>query len=173
MDPSIALLAADGIKKSAMTPVSIAQMFFGQKKARKAEKQLMGMVDNYKPSESIMDYYNKALAKYNSNPYQSQTYGQAMNMANRNMAAGIGGLQDRRSAIGGISSLVQGSNDAALKAAATAEQLQNQNFSQLGDATTMKDREDKYKFENKYNLLSQKAGGGNQLFNAGMKNLLG
>ncbi len=73
----------------------------------------------------------------------------------------------------GVGSLVQGANDASLRAAAAAEGQQSQDLAQLGQATGMKSQEDKYKFEAKYNLLSQKAGAANQTANAGMSNLMG
>lgn len=149
------------------------QSIIGGGKARKAQRQLEGMIENYKPNQSIMDYYSKALNKYNANPYQSAMYNQQQRTAGRNLATGINSLQDRRSALAGVGSLVQGSNDASLRAAAAAEQDQAQDLAQLGQATGMKSAEDKYKFEAKYNLLSQKAGAANQTANAGIQNLYG
>jgi hypothetical protein len=153
--------------------LGVGQAIFGGAKARSAQKQLEGMVNNYKPSESIMDFYSKALNKYNANPYQSNMYNQSMRTAGRNLTTGISALQDRRSALAGVSNLVQGANDASQNAAARAEQQQSQDLAQLGQATSMKDREDKYKFEAKYNLLSQKAGAASQGANAGISNLMG
>lgn len=173
MDPSSILMAADGAKKLATTPISIAQTIFGGARARKYEKQLESMVNNYKPNQSIMDYYSKALNKYNANPYTSASFNMANRNAQRGVATGISSLQDRRSALAGVGGLVQGANDASLKAAALAEQDQAQDLSQLGQATGMKSQEDRYKFENKYNLLAMKAGGANQMMNTGIKNLIG
>lgn len=153
--------------------LGIGQAIFGGGRARKAQRQLERMIDSYQPNQSIMDYYNKALNKYNANPYTSQSYNQAIRMANRNLATGLNTLQGRGSALAGVSSLVQGANDNALRAGAMAEQQQAQDLAQLGQATSMKDREDKYKFEAKYNLLSQKAGAANQTANAGISNIAG
>ncbi len=153
--------------------VGIGQAIFGGAKARKSQRQLEGMVENYKPNQSIMDYYSKALNKYNANPYQSAMYNQQQKMAGRNLATGLSSLQDRRSGLAGVGSLVQGANDASLRAAAAAEGQQSQDLAQLGQATGMKSQEDKYKFEAKYNLLSQKAGAANQTANAGMSNIMG
>ncbi|HRP30446.1 MAG TPA: hypothetical protein PKV73_01075 [Agriterribacter sp.] len=153
--------------------LGLGQSILGASKARKTQRQLENMVDQYKPNQSIMDYYNKALSKYNANPYTSQSYNQAMRMSNRNLATGLNNLQGRGSALAGVSSLVQGANDQALRAGAMAEQQQAQDLAQLGQATGMKDREDKYKFEAKYNLLSQKAGAANQTANAGISNMFG
>jgi len=149
------------------------QSIIGGAKARKAQRQLEGMIDSYQPNQSIMDYYNKALQKYNVNPYQSQFYQNQQNRIGRNLATGIGATQDRRVGIGSIGSLVQGANDASAQAGAMAQQQQSQDLAQLGQATGMKSAEDKYKFEAKYNLLSQKAGAANATANAGMSNLYG
>ena len=153
--------------------LGIGQSIFGGGKARRAQKELEGMVNNYKPNQSILDYYTKALNKYNANPYQGAGYQAANQFAQRGVASGINALQDRRSALAGVGGLVQGANDANLKAVAQAENQQSQDLAQLGQATQMKDREDKYKFENKYNLLSMKAGAANQTANAGISNLFG
>lgn len=141
--------------------------------ARKNQKKLEGMIDNYQPNESIMDYYSKALNRYNANPYTSAQYQNAQKNIDRSGAAAIAGATDRRAGLGMLGSIVQGQNDALGNAAARAEQQQGQNLAQLGQATGMKDREDKYKFEAKYNLLSQKAGAANQTANAGISNLFG
>lgn len=158
---------------AAQAGIGALQALIGGGKARKAQRQLESMVDSYQKSESIMDFYNKALQRYNQNPYTSSLYQNQMQNAGRGLATGIGALQDRRSALAGVGGLVQGYNDSALRAAAAAEQQQAQNLSQLGQATQLKDREDKYKFENKYNLLSMKAGAGNQTANAGFQNIFG
>ena len=160
--------------------VGLGQAIFGGIKAKKTQKELEGMqTPTYEGSESIMDYYNKALNRYNANPYQSQQYQYASNAANRNQAAGIGALQDRKSAVGGISRLTALGNDANLKAGVMAEQQQNQRFGQLGQAAGMKTQDELRQFqqnklapyEQKYNLLSMKAGAANQTTNAGMGNI--
>jgi hypothetical protein len=167
IDPiSIGASAAQGL-------LGIGQSIFGGIKAKKAQKQMGAMIDSYKPNESIMDYYSKALNRYNSNPYQSTEYQKNMQNAGRTTATGIGGLQDRRSAIGGISRLAGLQNDASINAGAQAESEQGQRLAQLGQATAMKVPEDKYKFEAKYNLLSAKAGAANKTANAGISNIFG
>lgn len=153
--------------------LGIGQGIIGGGKARKAQRQLEGMIDNYNPNESIMDYYSKALNKYNANPYTSNMYNMQTQQAQRNLTSGVNSLQDRRSALAGVGNLVQGANDASLKAAALAERDQAQDLAQLGQATGMKAQEDKYKFEAKYNLLSQKAGAANEIANSGLSNMFG
>lgn len=153
--------------------------YFGAKKAR---KQLEGLQSpTYTPVKSITDYYNNALNRYQQSPQQSNLYKmQAQNIA-RGTAQGIAGLQDRRSAISGISGLIQGQNDAQLKALAASEQDQNQKFAQLGAASQAMGAEERQAwnvnqmmpFERKYNQLSQKAQANNQLMNAGLQNIGG
>lgn len=157
----------------AQAVLGAGQALFGGGKARRAQRELEGMVDDYKPNQSIMDYYTKALNKYNANPYQSASYNNIMRNAGRNLTTGISSQQDRRSALASVGNLVQGANDTAERAAARAEADQAQDLAQLGQATAMKDREDKYKFEAKYNLLSQKAGAANAGVNAGISNIFG
>lgn len=149
----------------------IAQSIFGGKKARKAQKQLEGMVEGYQPSPSIQDYYNKALQRYSVNPYTSSLYNYQQGQIKAGTAQGIQALQDRRSALAGIPQLIQAQNDALLKAGATAEGQQAQALGQLGQAAGMKTAEDRYKFENKYNLLAQKAGAAAQTSNMGLQNI--
>lgn len=151
----------------------LIQSFTGAQRERRAENELEKMIDNYSGGQSIMDFYTKALNKYNSNPYTSSLYSYQKDQIGAGTATGIKELQDRRSAIAGIPGLIQTQNDSLLKAAAAAEGQQGQDLSNLGAATQLKDREDKYKFEAKANLLSQKAGGGASIFNAGLSNAFG
>lgn len=153
--------------------------YFGAKKAR---KQLEGLQSpTYTPAKSVSDYYNQALGRYQQSPYQSNLYKmQSQNIA-RGTAQGIAGLQDRRSALSGISGLIQGQNDAQLKALVGAEQDQNQKFSQLGSATQAMAGEERQAwnvnqmmpYERRYNLLAMKAQANNQLMNAGLQNIAG
>lgn len=152
---------------------------FGGRKARRGLENLQ--IPTYTPAKSISDYYGEAKQRYGISPYASTLYGmQAQNIA-RGTAQGVGALQDRRSAIGGISSLIQQQNDALLKAGAAAEQQKEQRFGQLGQAAGMMAGEERQAFninkmmpyEKKYNLLAMKAQGYNQLLNAGLQNIFG
>lgn len=151
--------------------------FFSGRKARRQLEQLQ--TPTYTPSKSISDYYNQALSRYQQSPYESNLYKmQAQNIA-RGTAQGISALQDRRSALGGISGLIQGQNDALLKAAGSAEQLENQRFAQLGSASQAMAGEQRKQFEinqmlpyqKRYDILSQKAAGNAQVMNAGLQNM--
>lgn len=158
------------------------QAVAGGIRAKKSEKALEKMQSpTYQQNPSIMDYYNKALTRYNVNPYESSMYKQQMQGANRNLATGIGALQDRRSGLAGVSQLVGLTNDSALKANVAAENEQSRRFGQLGGATSMKAGEDRMAFnvnqvqpfERKYNLMAAKASGGNKVMGAGLSNIFG
>ena len=151
----------------------LIQGIFGGGARRKAQKELEGMVNNYQPNASIMDYYNKALSKYSSNPYTSQFYQNQQNQIQRNLATGVSALQDRRSALAGIGKSVQIANDATVRAGANVEQQQRQDLGILGAATGMKAGEDRRKFDMKYNLTAQKAGQSATTENMGYKNIFG
>lgn len=166
IDPATAAGAVQGV-------IGGIQGILGGISARRSQKKLEKMIEGYKPNQSIMDYYSKALNKYNANPYQSASYNQNMKTAGQGLTTGISTLQSRGQALAGVGNLVEGYNNAGGRAAAYAEQDQAQDLAQLGQATGMKAAEDKYKFEAKYNLLAQKAGAANQTANAGIQNLYG
>lgn len=162
--------------------VGLVQSILGGNKAKKAQKKLEGLqTPEYGGSSSIMDYYNKALQRVNQNPYQSQQAQYASQMADRSQAAGINALQGRGSAVGGISRLSALRNNAALQAGAQAEGQQMQNMGMLGDAAGMKTQDELRQFqqnkiapyEKQYNLLSMKAGAGNEMMNSGLSNIFG
>lgn len=162
--------------------IGIGQAIFGGIKAHKAQKQLERTTTPiYSPSQSIMDYYNTAKSRYNVNPYQSNLYKMQNQNIQRGTAQGLSALGDRRSALAGVNSLIQGQNDSLLKAGAAAEDEQSRRFSQLGNAAGMKAQEDMKMFqynqlapyEKKMQLAGLKASGGNQLLNAGLSNVFG
>lgn len=133
----------------------------------------------YKGSKSIDDYYQQALNRYSENPYQSQQYQLGAMSAQRATAQGIGALQDRRSAIGGISRIALGQTSAMQNLGAQAEAQRNQRFGQLGSATQMKTAEDYKKFDinqmTPYNRMLQlkqwKAQAAADQYNAGMQSI--
>lgn len=149
----------------------LAQTIFSGKK--KAERNLENQINSYRKNDSIMDYYNKALSKYNVNPYNSASYRNSMQVAGRGLSTGIDALKGRRSTLAGLPALTQGYADAGLKASANAESEQARALSQLGQATQMKAQEDRVPFDMKYNLLAQKAAGANATKAAGWKNIFG
>jgi hypothetical protein len=100
-----------------------------------------------KESKSLNDYYQQALNRYQENPYQSQQYQLGAMNAQRATAQGIGALQDRRSAIGGISRLQANQMGAMQNLGAQAEAQRNARFGQLGSATQAKTAQDRYLFD--------------------------
>lgn len=164
----------------AQTALGVGQTLFSGK--HKAEKKLEKLqTPTTDPNKSILGYYNTALQRYNTNPYQSQQYQYANQKSNQNFATGLNSLQGRGSAVGGIAKLTALKNDADLRAGAQAEQSQNQRFGQLEGATQMKAADDMrvYQqnvlapYEKKYNLLAMKAGGANKTAGAGIQNIFG
>ncbi len=171
--PSPALLQAGaGILQ---TGIGALSSFFNQRKLENLKSP------KYNQNQSILDYYNQALARYNVSPTDSALYKRSMRAVDRNTATGLNYLQDRRAGLAGASSVVRAANDASLDAEARAEQERTNRFGQLGGATEMKAGEDRLAyqynerepFERKYNLLAMKAGGANQTANAGLSNIFG
>lgn len=173
-------MIGQGVSSAMGTTLGTAQTalgYFGQKKALKQLERLQQ--PQYEKSRSISDYYNQALNRYQQSPTQSNMYKMQAQQIARGTAQGLSALQDRRSALAGVPALVQGQNDAYLKAAAAAEQDQNQKFAQLGGAAQAMAGEDKMAFninkmmpyERQYNQLAQKAAAKGQLLSAGLQNM--
>lgn len=114
----------------------------GSNKRRKArEKELDEYAKQsplYQGSKPISEYYQQALNRFQENPYQSQQYKLGAMNAQRATAQGLGALQDRRSAIGGVSRLAASQNDAMQNLGAQAEAQRSSRFGQLAGATQMK-----------------------------------
>jgi hypothetical protein len=164
------------------TLFGIGESIAGHHKEKQAEQDIANLPSpTYTPNKGVMDYYNTALQRYNTNPYQSQQYQQGIQQGNRNTAAGLNALQDRQSAIGGISRLVALQNNNALQQGAAAENTQNQRFSQLGSAAQGAANEGRYGFQinqlmpyqQKLQLLGMKAGAGANQYNAGLQTIFG
>lgn len=151
----------------------VAQTAISASKEKKAQKALEDQANSYQPNQSIMDYYSKALQRYNVNPTKSPIYKYAEASGQKGLATGLNYLQDRRSALAGVAPMVQNYQDNMLKAAATAQQEQAQELGVLGGATGVKAQEEKYPFEMQYNLKALKAGAASQGVNAGLSNLYG
>lgn len=151
----------------------LGQSIFGGGARRRAEKDLEKYAQSFSVSPSIMDYYNKALARYTPSPYQSQYYQQMRNTIGRNLATGISAAQDRRGGLASVGALTQQANDASARAAGTAEQMQGQQLSQLGAAAGAKNAMEQKKFDMLYNLKAMKAGQAATRQNQGMQNLYG
>ena len=160
--------------------VGLYQTLHGQAQAKKAQKALESQRSPaYTPDKAIGDYYVAALNKYNVSPYNSTLYQYSQANIARNAAQGLSSLQDRRQALGGVSAITQGSNDANLKAAVQAENQKMQQFGQLGRAASMENSEKRYGFginnllpyNNARALEIAKAQGGNAIENAGLQSI--
>jgi hypothetical protein len=156
------------------------QMVSSNKAQKRAQSALERQAENSplrKESKSLNDYYQEALNRYNESPYQSAAYQQAMQNARRTTASGLGALQDRRSAIGGISRLSGIESAASLGAVARGEQMQAQRFNELGRATQMKKRDEDELFDinemtpyqRKLQLEQMKGAAAGERYNAGMQ----
>ena len=139
----------------------------------KAEKDLEKYANSFQPNQSIMDFYNKALARYNPNPYSSQQYQQQNNQIQRNLTTAIGASQDRRSAISSIAAANQMANDSSARAVGDAERASGADLARLGQAAGMKTNEQQKKFDLIYNLKAAKAGQAAVRQNSGIRNLYG
>jgi hypothetical protein len=171
-----------GIIGGVQTLAGLGQTIFSG--GRKAEKKFNKLMDNapiYNQNKSIINFYNEALARYNVSPTDSAMYKRQMRDVDRGVTGAVAGLNDRRSGIAGISSILRSANDAKLDANVAAEGEKSRRFGELGGATNMKADED-YKayyqnvlmpWETKVNASMSKMQGANQRKNAGMANIFG
>lgn len=156
------------------------QMANANRAQKRAQAELERQAQNSplrKESKSLNDYYQQALNRFKESPYQSAAYQQAMQNARRTTASGLGALQDRRSAIGGISRLGGLESRASQGAVAQGEQMQAQRFSELGRATQMKKANEDELFDinvmtpyqRKLQLEQMKGAAAGERYNAGMQ----
>jgi len=144
MDPFTIAAIAGGVQALGGAAQSI---FSGRKKRENELNDFAKASPLYQGSKSINDYYQQALNRYSENPYQSQQYQLGAMNAQRATAQGIGALQDRRSAIGGISRLAAGQQNAMQNLGAQAEAQRSSRFGQLGQAAQAKTAEDYKMFD--------------------------
>lgn len=130
--------------------LGVAQMTQAKKAQNQAQRDLENRAKNsplYKGSKSVDDYYQEALNRYRENPYQSQQYQIGQQNIQRATAQGLSALQDRRSAIGGISRLAGSQMDAMRNLGAQAEMTKQQRLAQLGAATQAKSGQEYKEFD--------------------------
>ena len=172
--------AVVGIAAGVTAATGVYTAISADTKQKKAQRKLDELAKNsplYKADKSIDDYYQKALNRFNENPYQSQQYQLGAMNARRATAQGLGALQDRRSAIGGISRLEAGQNAAMQNLGAQAEGQRNQRFNQFGNATQIKSGEYQREFDfnkmtpynRKLQLEQMKGAAAGEQFNAGLQ----
>jgi hypothetical protein len=181
---SFAALGVSGGIAAISSGVSIGSGAFTAAKARKQQKNAQSELERLsqnsplkKESKGINDYYQEALNRYKENPYQSAAYQQSMQNARRTTASGLSALQDRRSAIGGISKLGGMERNASQGAIAQGEQMKAQRFNQLGQATQMKkgaedelfDINTMTPYQRRLQLEQMKGAAAGERYNAGMQ----
>lgn len=150
------------------TAFSLLSSASQKKKAKEAEKKAEYMLGNspkYKPNQSILNYYDEALNRYNTAPTDTAQYKMDKQNIRQSSVQALSSLNKLRS--GNVANIIQGQNNSLLKAMVNAENRKAQEFSVLGQAAGMKaGQEEKafkqnelYPFEGKYNLETMKAGG--------------
>jgi len=154
-------------------PLITAAMSLGsaavqKRKAKLAEKEAENMIGGspkYKPNQSILNYYENALRKFNTAPTDTAQYKSDKQNIKQSTVQALSSLNKLR--LGDVSNIIQGQNNSLLKAAVNAENRKAQEFAVLGQASQMKAGQDAkafqqnelYPFEAKYNLLTMKAAG--------------
>ena len=149
----------------------LGQALFSGRKRK--ERELENYANQLTPNASITDYYNKALSRYDANAYNSAAYRQGQQNIGSNLATGISSLQNRKSALSGISNLVANANRASVANVANAENIQGANLSRLGQAAGAEASNQNRITDMKYNLKAMKAGQAATTQNMGMKNIFG
>lgn len=133
--------------------------------AEKAAEEKLNSAPKYRQNQSILNYYETALRKFNTSPTDTAGYKRDSQNIRQGAVQGLSSLNKLRS--GDVANIIQGQSNSLLKAAVNAENRKAQEFSVLGDAARMKTGEDSkafqqnelYPFEGKYNLLTMKAAG--------------
>jgi len=148
--------------------ISLGSSAVAKRKAKQAEKEaenMLGGSPKYKPNQSILNYYDEALRRYQTSPTDTAQYKMDKQNIKQSTVQGLSSLNKLR--IGDVSNLIQGQNNSLLKAMTNAENRKPQEFQVLGQAARMKAGEDSaafrqnelYPFEGKYNLMTMRAAG--------------
>ena len=159
-----------------------AQMAKGSKARKRAQENLEKQAANsplYKPSKEVKDYYEEAKRKYTENPFQTPYYLENLKQSQRGAIQSLGALQTRGAAVGGVSRINRMLEDAKNRNVANAMQYKNAEFSNLGQAAQMQNRENQQAFDiNKmtpYNrqlqLEQMKAQAAAEQYNAGVQSI--
>ena len=147
---SLGTAATIGLIAAGTGAAASGAMAIGSNQRRKRRERELDEYAKQSPlyggSKPISEYYQTALNRYKENPYQSQQYQVGARNVQRATAQGIGALQDRRSALGGIARLAQGQADALTNLGVSAEGQRNARFGQLGAATQMKNADLMHQF---------------------------
>jgi hypothetical protein len=156
-------------------------LFSGTKKRQKELEALTNNSPQYNGGGSIRDTYNKALQRYNVNPYTGTLYNTSMQQNQRATNQGLSALSDRKNALSGVGKLIAIQNDANLRAGVAAENDQARRFQALDSAGRANAAEDKYQYQTntlspylrRLTLAQQKAAGAAATRQAGLQNIFG
>ena len=160
--------------------VGLGQSLFSGR--RRAERDLMAMRDPmYQRDRGVMDFYQQTKNRAFENLLTNPEYLEAKRNADRMVATGMQGLQDRRSGVAGVSRLVGLGTDAANQGVVRAQQEQNRRFRELAGATQMKAGENRRAFdinvmrpfERREKINLQRLAAANARFDAGLQNIGG
>ena len=160
--------------------VGLGQSLFSGR--RRAERDLMAMRDPmYQRDSGVMDFYQQTKNRAFENLLTNPEYLEAKRNADRMVATGMQGLQDRRSGVAGVSRLVGLGTDAANQGVVRAQQEQNRRFRELAGATQMKAGENRRAFdinvmrpfERRERINLQRLAAANARFDAGLQNIGG
>lgn len=139
-----------------------------KRKAQQAEKkaeETLASSPRYKPNQSILDYYKKALNKFETAPTDTAQYKSDRQNIKQGTTQALSSLNKLRT--GDVANIVQGQSNSLFKAAVNAENRKEREFGILGQAANMKagqeakafQQNELYPFEAKYNLETMKAAG--------------
>lgn len=160
--------------------IGAASLSQGKKAQKKSQQSLEQMAANsplYKPSKEINDYYQEALNRYRQSPQQSQEYLLGKSNIQGAMSSGLQALQDRRSAIGGVSRLAATGTNALRNLSAQAESRKSQELARLGQASQLKagqmaqafDINEMTPYNRQLQLEQMRAQAAGEQYNAGMQ----
>lgn len=171
MDPVTMMAIGGGVK--ALTG-ALQTAFSNKRKKERELERFAQTAPKFAGSPELEKYYKQSEQQAMTAPTQSALYKQQMNQIGRQMGMGIG-------AGGDVSKLTQIGTDAAMRAAAGAEQQKEQRFARLGNVMQQKAAEGMRKFQinqmqpfqTKYNLLAAKAAAAARQQEAGLQNITG
>lgn len=149
----------------------IAQMFAGARTLKKLKRPSYEIPQDFNTNVGLAQ--NIKTMGMPKSEYQS-----AFQNIQRNQTAGINALQDRRSALAGIGSIVQRSNDASLNLDATAAKIANQNMlagtqMEMGARQQLASQKLARQEWEKFQPYQQKLAQGQGMLGAGMQNAFG
>lgn len=163
----------------------LLQAAFGmsaKKKAQAAKDAALANMPKYAGSPELDKYYQEARAQANTPAEQSAMYKASQNLAQRNLATGLGAASSAGTLNQGmVSKLVQGTNDATTKNLMSAYQQKENRFNRLGSVVGQKAQEGLTKFkinemqpwETKFSDIMAQGQAGAAEEQAGFQNIFG